>query len=147
MGERDVYLDTSALAKRYLKERDSDKVDELYRNAEMGKIKLHVSLWNIGEVCGVFDKHRENTNLKSDLELLLGESTRLVVSGRLNVIEISNDVVMGALEIVLKYHIYVADALQLATAHIVGAKRFVTADKMLIRIAKKEGFDVIELAG
>jgi len=147
MGERDVYLDTSALAKRYLKERDSDKVDELYRNAEMGKIKLHFSLWNIGEVCGVFDKHRENTNLKSDLELLLGESTRLVVSGRLNVIEISNDVVMGALEIVLKYHIYVADALQLATAHIVGAKRFVTADKMLIRIAKKEGFDVIELAG
>jgi predicted nucleic acid-binding protein len=147
MGERDVYLDTSALAKRYLKERDSDKVDELYRNAEMGKIKLHFSLWNIGEVCGVFDKHRENTNPKSDLELLLGESTRLVVSGRLNVMEISNDVVMGALEIVLKYHIYVADALQLATAHIAGAKRFVTADKMLIRIAKKEGFDVIELAG
>ena len=147
MGERDVYLDTSALAKRYLKERDSDKVDELYRNAEMGKIKLHFSLLNIGEVCGVFDKHRENTNLKSDLELLLGESTRLVVSGRLNVMEISNDVVMGALEIVLKYHIYVADALQLATAHIVGAKRFVTAGKMLIWIAKKEGFDVIELAG
>ncbi|EQB66138.1 MAG: hypothetical protein AMDU3_IPLC00001G0304 [Thermoplasmatales archaeon I-plasma] len=45
------------------------------------------------------------------------------------------------------YAFYVADALQLATAHIVGAKRFVTADKMLIRIAKKEGFDVIELAG
>lgn len=147
MGERDVYLDTSALAKRYLKERDSDKVDELYRNAEMGKTKLHFSLWNIEEVCGVFDKHRENTNTKSDLELLPGESTRLVVSGRLNVMEISNDVVMRALEIVLKYHIYDADTLQLATAHIVGAKRFVTADKMLIRIAKKEGFDVIELAG
>ena len=64
MGERDVYLDTSALAKRYLKERDSDKVDELYRNTEMGKTKLHFSLWNIGEVCGVFDKHRENTNTK-----------------------------------------------------------------------------------
>ncbi|MGC8563046.1 MAG: type II toxin-antitoxin system VapC family toxin, partial [Thermoplasmata archaeon] len=81
------------------------------------------------------------------LELLLGESTRLVVSGCLNVMEISNDAVMRALEIVLKYHIYVADALQLATAHIVGAKGFVTADKMLIRIAEKEGFDVIELAG
>ncbi|MGC8618415.1 MAG: type II toxin-antitoxin system VapC family toxin [Thermoplasmata archaeon] len=70
-----------------------------------------------------------------------------MVSGCLNVMEISNDAVMRALEIVLKYHIYVADALQLATAHIVGAKGFVTADKMLIRIAEKEGFDVIELAG
>ena len=59
MNVKKVYLDTSAIMKRYAKEADTKKVDMIYAEAEMKKCSLYLSFWNIGESIGVFDKYRK----------------------------------------------------------------------------------------
>ena len=43
-----VYLDTSAIVKRYIQEAGSDVVASLYSSAWQGDVKISFSLWNIG---------------------------------------------------------------------------------------------------
>jgi predicted nucleic acid-binding protein len=47
------------------------------------------------------------------------------------------------IKLILRYHIYVADALQIASAKAVKSTAFVTGDKKLISIAEKEGLKTI----
>ncbi|MCI4435282.1 MAG: type II toxin-antitoxin system VapC family toxin [Ignisphaera sp.] len=59
MSTKIVYLDSSAVVKRYILERGTEVVRALYLSAWNGEVKLCFSLWNIGEVLGVLDKYRE----------------------------------------------------------------------------------------
>ncbi|MBO3804166.1 MAG: hypothetical protein JTT11_09940 [Candidatus Brockarchaeota archaeon] len=43
--------------KRYVEEKASEVVDEVYEMAEAGKLKIAFSIWNVGEVIGVLDRH------------------------------------------------------------------------------------------
>lgn len=49
MSEKVIYLDSSAIIKRYIREENSDRMVELYTQAYQGDIKLAFSLWNIGK--------------------------------------------------------------------------------------------------
>jgi predicted nucleic acid-binding protein len=124
-----------------------EKVDELYKNAEMGNVRLYFSIWNLGETVGVFDKHRKTTDPKLSTQLLLSESMKLLVAGSLSILDVSSDIITHSIDLVLKHHIYIADALQIATARKIQTGRFATADKLLSEIAEKEGFKVIKLKG
>ncbi len=53
-----VYLDTSALVKRYLEEEGSEKVDSLFNESYDKSVVLVISQWNIGEAAVVFDKYQ-----------------------------------------------------------------------------------------
>jgi hypothetical protein len=59
MREEIIYLDSSAMVKRYIKEPGSDIVKKLYLKTYSGESILSYSIWNIGEVLGAFDKARE----------------------------------------------------------------------------------------
>lgn len=50
MNGKSVYLDSSALVKRYLAEEGTETVDALYHRAEAREVQLAFSLWNVGEV-------------------------------------------------------------------------------------------------
>ncbi len=52
-----VYLDTSAIVKRYVAEEYSDLVDEVYEGAYRGAVRIGFSAWNVGEVAVVLDKY------------------------------------------------------------------------------------------
>ena len=52
-----------------------------------------------------------------------------------------------AVERVFRYHIYVADAVQLASAERAEAEWFLTGDRKLAGLAEKEGFHVVRLFG
>lgn len=65
MTETTVYLDSSALAKRYKNEAGSEAVDALYRRAEALDLRLAFSLWNIGEVLRTFARARSQGILTS----------------------------------------------------------------------------------
>ncbi|MCU7786824.1 type II toxin-antitoxin system VapC family toxin [Pyrobaculum sp. 3827-6] len=54
---RVFYLDTSAIVKRYVFEKHSDYVVELYDSSLDGEVELSFSLWNVGEILGVFDRY------------------------------------------------------------------------------------------
>jgi len=55
MSEKRVYLDSSAIIKRYVKEDGSEIVKNLYINSYDKIHKIVFNIWNIGEVLGVFD--------------------------------------------------------------------------------------------
>ena len=57
MSVESIYLDTSALIKRYILEEYSEHVDRLYREAHAGRVRIGFSIWNIGEVAVVLDKY------------------------------------------------------------------------------------------
>lgn len=52
-----IYLDSSAILKRYLRERGTEKVKKVYLEALNGEATLHLSTWNIGEIIGALGKY------------------------------------------------------------------------------------------
>ena len=144
-GSECYYLDTSALVKRYVKEPGSEIVDEIYAKAYKGIAVIAISYWNIAETAVVFDKYEKRLRLSARrlLEALLRESRTLVGLLRLKLVPISPTLIHETTELVLKHHIYSADALQIASAHHANCKHLVTADKRLAKVAAAENLVVI----
>ena len=145
MNERRIYLDTSAVVKRYAKEEDSEAVDKIYADTEMRKSRICFSLWNIGEAVGIFDRYRKTADPKERTRIFLDETIRLLGNDSLEIGAVSADILSHAIQMLLKHHMYIADALQLASALDFKADEFVTADGRLAKAAEKEGLEVVEL--
>jgi predicted nucleic acid-binding protein len=146
-----AYLDSSAIVKRYIKENGSESVD-IFFNAlekegeeeEQPKIdSLIFSSWNLGEVYGAIDARHQRGDIGSSamveaLFLFTQEIKKFVAMRKVGVIPIGTKTLTGTRELILKYHIYQADALQLASATQARAELFVSADRRLIECAKLE---------
>ena len=145
-----VYLDSSAIVKRYIKEPGSDLVRSFYLKAYSGDIKLSYSLWNIGEVLGVIDKARymdrlDENSFKIVKERFLLETRRATKLGLAVIVPVKTRILVEAWKLIENHHIYEADALQIATAKHLNAKKFLTADGNLHEIAEKENLHSIYL--
>ena len=143
MKEQIVYLDSSAIVKRYIKEPGSDAVRSLYLKAYSGFLKISYSLWNIGEVLGAFDKARYTDRLDEDSfkvvkERFLLETRRAVKLGIAVIAPVKTRILVETWRLIENYHIYEADALQIATAKHLDAKGFLTGDRNLHEIAERE---------
>jgi predicted nucleic acid-binding protein len=143
--EEICYLDTSAVVKRYVSEAGSEVVDELFKDAYRGMKILSISYWNIAEIAVVFDKYERilGLNAKNLLKNFLREIKILRRLYRFKIIEISPPLLRETIKLILRYHIYAADALQIASAKAVKSTAFVTGDKRLLSIAEKEGLKTI----
>jgi len=145
-----IYLDSTAIVKRYIKERGSDRVREFYVKAYNGEHKLSFSLWNIGEVLGAFDRARRVDRLNEDEYYLvrgrfLIETRRLSRLGILDLIPLKIAILIESWRLLEKYHIYEADAIQIASAKHIKAESLLTSDKRLHEIALNEGLNSIYL--
>jgi len=58
MSVQSIYLDTSAIVKRYVVEEESASIDAFYEKVHAGRFKIGFSIWNIGEVAVVLDKYK-----------------------------------------------------------------------------------------
>lgn len=144
MPGQKLYLDSSALAKRYVEEAGSQEVDAFFEDAEKRGFSLFFSTWNIGELAVVFDKY-EREGLLSAVQVMttfLAEMKRLAKSRAAAVVPATGRHIADSVAYVLKHHIYIADALQIASCKSAGADRIVTADKRLAEAARDEGLDV-----
>ena len=151
MREAIVYLDSSAIIKRYINEPGSNTVRSIYRKAYTGDLKIAYSVWNIGEVLGAFDRARRLGRITSDEYRLvkgrfLSEAKRMVKLGIAIIQPIRLSILKISWKLVEKHHIYVADALQIASAKNVGAGKFLTGDEKLHETALAEGLASICLA-
>lgn len=147
MGGKRVYLDTSAIVKRYVEEEHSDVVDEIYDGAHAGRIEIGFSLWNIGEVAAVLSKYARRGVLedpKAVFERFVGESRLLSRLGQAEVVPITYGLMSSAVGYVLKHSMYIADALQMASAE--NFDEFLTFDEELARVARSEGLKVVARA-
>lgn len=141
-----VYLDSSAIVKRYILEPGSKIVSEVYCKALNGELTLAFSVWNIGEVLGVFDKYcRRGWLSREDYEKaryqFIGETIRLLRLRILRIIPVKTRLLIQTWRIIEKYHAYGADALQIVSAKHVGAQELYTGDKQVHEIAVKEGIN------
>ncbi|NHV45750.1 MAG: type II toxin-antitoxin system VapC family toxin [Candidatus Verstraetearchaeota archaeon] len=146
-SEEILYLDTSALVKRYIEESKSDVVDEIFRDSYKGIKTLAFSYWNLAEAIVVFDKYEKKLglNAKEIMKNMLREITTLSRLHRLIIVNITPSLLRKSINLILKYHIYVADALQIATAKKIKSSIIVTGDKELANIAQAEGLKVFYL--
>lgn len=135
------YLDSSALAKRYVEEEGSDKMDQIFEAAEKGGESVFFSTWNVGELVVVFDKYEREGLLeaKSVMMTFLEEMKRLGKSRAAEIVPVSGSLIAQAVTLTLKHHVYVADALQIVSCRTMSGAGFVTADRRLARIAEDEG--------
>lgn len=141
-----VYLDSSVLVKRYVKESGSDSVDMLYHELESDP-KLNSSIvfssWNLGEFYGAIDTKRRRGDISEQglieaLSLLSQETKKFVAMKKLRIVPISAKILARSRDLVLKYHIYQADALQIESARQSKAELFISSDKKLIDCARSE---------
>ncbi|HIE19123.1 TPA: PIN domain-containing protein, partial [Candidatus Bathyarchaeota archaeon] len=135
---------------RYIKEPGSDVVRGLYLKAYSGDLKISYSLWNIGEVLGAFDKARHIDRLDEDSfrvvkERFLLETRRAVKLGIAVIAPVKTRILVETWRLIENYHIYEADALQIATAKYLDAENFLTGDRILYEIAEKEKLHSIYL--
>ncbi|MFZ8854710.1 MAG: type II toxin-antitoxin system VapC family toxin [Thermofilaceae archaeon] len=139
------YLDTSAIVKRYVEEEGSDAVDEVYRGAYRGVKVLALSSWNLAEAVVVFDKYsrRIGLNAREATKKMMRETATLSRLHRLLIIGVSPFLLRASIELVLKYHIYVADALQIVSAKKANSSLIVTGDRKLVSIAGAEGLECL----
>ena len=141
-----VYLDSSAIVKRYVLETGSDVVGDFYERVLNGELNVAFSAWNIGEVLGVLDKYfRRGWLGKEDYEMarlqFIGEILKLIRLKLVKIIPVRTELLISTWNLVEKYHIYQADALQVVSAKYIGATTFLTGDKLLFEVAVKEGLN------
>ncbi|MFH8092871.1 MAG: type II toxin-antitoxin system VapC family toxin [Candidatus Aenigmatarchaeota archaeon] len=139
-----IYLDSSALVKRYIAEPGSNIIKETYRKALNGDLKLASSTWNIGEVLGVLDKYLTKGFLtEQDYKLaklqFIAETIKLIKLRIIKLIPVKTRILIQTWPLIQKHHIYIADALQITSAKTVKTENFYTGDEELNEIANKEG--------
>ena len=143
MNEQIIYLDSSSIIKRYIKEPGSDIVRKLYLKAYSGEITLCYSIWNIGEVLGAFNKAKTIGRIDSETynivkRRFLLETRRMMKLSLIIVIPLKLKILEESWNLIEKHHIYEADAIQITSAKYINATQFLTGDKRLYEIALKE---------
>jgi predicted nucleic acid-binding protein len=139
------YLDTSTVVKRYVTEPGSEVVDEVFKSAYRGALVLAFSYWNIAGAAVVFDKYSRVLGLDARelMKNMLREVKTLSRLQKLKVVGITPALIKSSIQLVFKHHIYVADALQIASAKMIGSSKFLTGDRKLIEVAKQENLQCI----
>ncbi len=146
MRGRVVYLDSSAIVKRYVREPGSDVVRRLYLRAYSGDVVVSYNVWNVGEVLEVFDRARRAGRVDDEAyrvvrRRFLLETRRMVRLGVALVVPLKLRILREGWKLIEKHHIYEADAVQIASAKHVSASQFLTGDKRLHEIALREGLN------
>ena len=141
-----LYLDSSAIIKRYVLEEGTEKVNDTYLEALSGTASLHFSIWNIGEVLGALHAYYRRKWLESEdyataRESFIAETTRVIKLGVAKVIPVRSKLLTQSWLFVEKYHIYVADALQIVSAKNLGVDRLLSGDRRLVNVSREEGVD------
>ncbi|MGH9876799.1 MAG: type II toxin-antitoxin system VapC family toxin [Nitrososphaerales archaeon] len=150
MKELKVYLDSSAIVKRYVEEPGSVSVKAVYKKADVSEALLIFSLWNVGEVLGVLDSYMKRNLLSSEslarsLNDFAGETLRLTKLMTLEVLPLTFDLLSEACKIVLQYHIYQADAIQIVAAKSQETDIFLSADQRLLGVVVQENMNAMNV--
>lgn len=150
MNAKLVYLESSSIMKRYIEETGSEVIDTVYQKAETGTLKFTFSLWNIGETLGALDRYVSRGLItekmfKVALADFISESIKMARLHSLQILPITANCLIDSWLIVLKTHIYEADALQISTSKQARCNLLLSADNRLIRTAIKEGLTAINI--
>jgi predicted nucleic acid-binding protein len=135
-----VFLDSSALAKRYVQEPDSDRVEAILSSASA----MGVSVICLSEVVSALCRRRRENELTRQQYL---EAKRGLFSDieDASVVGITDQVIARAVELLERWPLRSADSLHVACAAEWSAQLFVSADNRQCSAARAYGLRVEEL--
>jgi len=145
-----LYLDSSAIVKRYVEEPGSATIDAVFDGAEVGKVRIAFSLWNVGEVLGTLAERRrrgwlEEGEFSEALRRFIDEVLKLLRLRVLDVIPVLTPMLVETWALILDQHIYEADAIQISTYTYSKSDTLLSADKVLIEATKESGLKAIHV--
>ena len=137
------FFDSSALAKRYVREPGTDSVLDLIRGAE----SLLASRLTWLEVTSAVSRATRERSLTKSEEILrsLDEDFATLIE----ILEVTPAVISDARRIAIRHALRAGDAVQLATAHTArlwhgDSVRFVCSDRKLLDTARAEGLEATD---
>jgi len=140
------YIDTSAFVKHYRKEElGSDIINKLMDDSKEKNSQLISSFIVVGEIISVFDKwvrYKFITKQECDelVRIFLKEIKQLTDNEVLILESVSNSMITMSVELIIKHHLSLNDALHLYTA--LGNKNliqeFVCSDDSLLKAANQK---------
>jgi len=128
-----IYLDTSAIVKRYVEEEGTDVVDNYFEKSYKDDVILVLSQFNVGECAVVFDKYERKglIDARETFKTMINELYVLAKLGNLILVPVSYSIVKTSIEYVFRFHIYIVDAIQLASFEKENCEEFLTFDEKL----------------
>ena len=136
-----VFLDSSALAKRYLHEPGSNHLEEILSSAS----SLGVSVISLAEVVSAFCRLRREGKLLP-AQYLNAKRAFSVDIEDCSVTNVTDQVMARAIELLERWPLRPSDALQVASAGEWAAELFVSADTRQCTAARGYGLQVVQLS-
>jgi predicted nucleic acid-binding protein len=132
-----IFVDSSALAKRYIEEKGSDRLQAIISSASA----LGVSVICIPEIISALCRRRRERRLSTQQ---YREAKAAVFSDieDASVVGISEEVVTRSMELLEHFPLQSADALHIACAAEWSAELFVSADERQAKAARAHGLQV-----
>ena len=133
------FIDTSALFKRYIPEKGTDQLDEIFSLSKY----LYISDLTIVEIVSNLKRKNEIVNeIDRDLYLKIKkEFFNDIAQGSIQTISVSSEIIIKAWDLIDKKYITPMDSVQLATAIQLNSKLkdvvFVCSDKKLAKLAEE----------
>ena len=135
-----VFLDSSALAKRYVQEPGSARVDEILFLAS----SLGISMICVPEVVSALCRRRRERKLSAQ-QYRKAKQALLEEIGDASVVNVTDQVVGRAVELLERWPLRSSDSLHVASAAEWGADLFVSADDQQCAAARGYGLRVEEI--
>ena len=136
-----VFLDSSAIAKRYLQEPGSNHLEEILSLAS----SLGVSVICLAEVVSSFCRLRREGKL-SPAQYRKAKRAFLTDIEDCSVTDVTDQVMARAIELLERWPLRSSDALQVASAGEWAAELFVSADTRQCAAAQGYGLHVVQLS-
>ena len=139
-----LYLDTSAMLKRYVTEQGTESIDLIYDKAETGELVITISLWNIGEALDVLDEKRRKgwltqKEFEQALKIFADELLKLIRLKSIEIVPVHTQILIETWNLLMTHHVYEADALQMATCIKSKNSALISSDEKLVQISRKTG--------
>lgn len=135
-----VFLDASALAKRYVREPASDRVDEILRSAS----SLGTSMISLTEIVSALCRRRRERKL-SPAQYASAKRALFEDIADATLVNLTEPTVGRAVHLLERWPLRSADALQVGSAAEWAADLFVSADRRQCAAARRYGLRVEEL--
>jgi uncharacterized protein len=142
------YLDSTALAKLYLREPGSLWVEQLVRSQDQSGNLLALALIGVAEIAAAIARYHRQGLLSDPIYQALFQLLMKDNAERFTLLAVTEDVVLTAAELTRQYPLRGYDSVHLATAlkfdQVIRTERtktlvFVTADEVLFRAAQAAG--------
>ncbi len=135
-----IFLDSSALAKRYIQESGTQQVNELFIQAD----EIFVSLIALPEVISAMTRNK--TEKKMTLEQFNERKNQLILDFQdFNVCDLTPQVIKRTLSFIENYSLRTLDAIHLASAMETKIELFVSADTRQLKAAQAVKIKVLSV--